>query len=973
VSLNHNRLKGVPDVSGCKKLTHLSLSHNAVRSDFERLGKLGSLESLDLSHNGLAFDLSALYHLLVLPLKHCHSLKSLDLSGNPSLSKQVDDLDLFLVSELSSLESVNGRAVGKDEHKAAEKLARTKWVDKALRKFAVADYLAPPILLRDADALSAHRRSAAQQLPVYALDAAAATGRTSPALARPGSSGALSKSGDGRRSRSGTSSSLSALTSSSPASGNTTTLTVSLLSSFFLDSLDSLAYPVCLDLSSDALMLESVELGKMLDDVLDELNLSNNRLASAGALSNFSKLRRLYASNNRLRSFTASGLQSLTVLDLSGNELRHVPPCADARALRVLRLAHNHISQGFDELTHLRALQVFDFAYNDLALTVPQMYGIVFAPLKMCALLEYVSFEGNPLAESIKELGQWCALELPSLRWYATRFVSESDRAAAAQTEKAGAWKDKLSGLTGKAAAAAASSLSASASTAALSASAARKKDEPAGVVLDVPRALNLLAQIEADDMTLRPVEALSNMVEPFLAAKDGERQFVHLGAPDDSIGSLLKTMHTTWSKAVPHRRELLQLLVALSGVANQSLYSLCLQIINVLLLSVDPQTEAQERAVLVTVIKQTYERLLSTQYTASVHACVTANLGQLVPYNDDFAADCCDESLMVAALSRTLPDREGRAARDALKLIIQLAWHVLKAPLDNGKMKDVLAQYHLAGVVGDVLQRKTLYVDADLRALGEVLNAIYTKYPSLADELTRSATPLVIGLESLVNLQAHFDQAAASVQHSDTGSTSHSAAGVQTLLTATAEQQESCCNWVALVNAALLSPAMAVALHKAGVGDALSHIINASTTANPPSFELFRRTTVALSKLLHDVSGAAHAISAKYPHLLVQCLRLLALKSDERESLALRWRRMGAATTESIELLSSGVYDDLCAIVVWLTQRAPKDDDGPLTVRRNLVLQEFVTERSETTVSRLVKATFGIEPKRGLFKSLFG
>jgi Leucine-rich repeat (LRR) protein len=961
VSLAHNRLDAVPDVTGCKKLTHLSLAHNNVRGEFERLARLSALESLDLSHNALAFDLASLYHLLVLPLKQCHSLKSLDLRSNPALAKNVDDLDAFLLSELPGLDTVNGRSVSKDDHKHADKLAKTKWADKLLRSFAIPDFIAPPLRLRSAESAKAHRRSATQQLPVYVLDAATADGRTSPGRASPGlrpaSSGNVAAAG--RRSRSGTGNTGVA------AAASSSTLSAALLGSFFLDSLDSLEYPIHLDLSSDALDLESAELGKLLGDVLEELNLSNNRLSSAASLSRFSKLRRLYLSNNRLRSFTGTGLFALHTLDLSHNELRHMPPCGEARSLRVLRLAHNHIAQGFDELTRMRALQVLDFSYNELALTVPQMFSIVFAPLKLCALLEFVSFEGNPLVEKIEEFSSWCVVELPQLRWYATRFISESDRVAAQGLDKAGTWKEK-----GNAIGASSSASSASSSSVLAAAAAAAKQKEDRGIALDIPRALNLLAQVEADDMTLRPLETLADMVEPFVTARDGDRRFVHQGAPDDSVGSLLKTMHTTWSKSVPYRRELLQVLVALSGVSNQSLYTLCLQIINVILLSVDP-AQVQERANVVTVIKQTYERLLSAQYSASVHACVTHNLGQLMPYNDDIAADCCDESLLVAALARTLAEREGRAARDALKLIIGLAWQALKAPLDGGKLKDILAQYHFATVVADVLQRKTVYNDTDIRQLGEVLGVVFQRFPALADELTRSATPMVIGLESAAHLQAHFDQAAASVAHE--AAASHSAQGVQTLLMATPEQQELTGNWVALIGAALLSPTMAVALNKAGVGDALANIVSSCTTVNPPNLDLFKRVTPALSKLLHDVTGAAHTVSTRHPHLVVQCMRLLALKSEERDQLALRWRRLGATSEDSIEMLSSGIWDSLCEVVVWLTQHTPKDDDGASTQRRNVVLEQFVTERPDASVTRLVRATFGIEPKSTFFGRMFG
>jgi hypothetical protein len=195
LSLANNTLETMPVFHGCKKLSFLNLSKNHISCKFVvvvigrratskersflfrtaaiecnaasllavaelgRLAELTSLEQFDFSHNHLDFDLQQLYFFLILPLKHCHGLKSLDLSHNPSEKKScderccydveslvltcartqliddvvcrnIDDFEYFVISELSSLEFINGRAVTKDEHKKAEKLSKQKWQTK---------------------------------------------------------------------------------------------------------------------------------------------------------------------------------------------------------------------------------------------------------------------------------------------------------------------------------------------------------------------------------------------------------------------------------------------------------------------------------------------------------------------------------------------------------------------------------------------------------------------------------------------------------------------------------------------------------------------------------------------------------------------------------------------------------------------------------------------------------------------------
>lgn len=60
----------------------LSFVYNT--DEFARLAELSALEHLDLSDNQLDFNLQQLYFFLILPLKQCHALKSLDLNNNPS-------------------------------------------------------------------------------------------------------------------------------------------------------------------------------------------------------------------------------------------------------------------------------------------------------------------------------------------------------------------------------------------------------------------------------------------------------------------------------------------------------------------------------------------------------------------------------------------------------------------------------------------------------------------------------------------------------------------------------------------------------------------------------------------------------------------------------------------------------------------------------------------------------------------------
>jgi hypothetical protein len=109
------------------------------------LSGLAALEHIDMSRNELTLTIGELLHYVVAPLRDAAaaSLKSLDLSDN-ALCTTIADLDYFLLAHLSALEFVNSRAISKEQRRHAEKLAKTRWLDAALRTFDAPLWPLPP-------------------------------------------------------------------------------------------------------------------------------------------------------------------------------------------------------------------------------------------------------------------------------------------------------------------------------------------------------------------------------------------------------------------------------------------------------------------------------------------------------------------------------------------------------------------------------------------------------------------------------------------------------------------------------------------------------------------------------------------------------------------------------------------------------------------------------------------------------------
>jgi hypothetical protein len=516
--------------------------------------KLPALESLDLSRTTGSHSTSRRSIISsLLPLKQCHSLKSLDLSEQ-SGAQQERRRSRHVPPQLSSPRSTRSTAApsAKTTTSMPTSSPRPSGPTRLLR------IVRCRRLHRAADSVCARRR--AQGAPPLRHAAAARLRarrrrRRRPHVARPHVA----------RPQAGSASSAAHRRPPQPRVGHRNTgsrrrgLVVDAdgvaAGSFFLDSLDSLEYPIHLDLSSDALDLESAELGKLLGDVLDELNLSNNRLSSAGvAQPLLEAAAALSVATTVCARSPPPACTRCTVLDLSHNELRHVPPCGDARALRVLRLAHNHIAQGFDELTHLRALQVLDFCVQRARAHCAADVRRSCSRRSSCARCSSTS-----RSRATRSPSRWpssasgACSSCRSLRWYATRFVSESDRVAAQQSRQERRVEGQANAVGGASSSAARRRRRRRRRRRLAAPAAARQaQGGPRHRARRAARAQSARAGRgrRHDAAAARGARRHGRAVCDAAATASG--RFVHQGAPDDSIGSLLKTMHTTWSKSAP-------------------------------------------------------------------------------------------------------------------------------------------------------------------------------------------------------------------------------------------------------------------------------------------------------------------------------------------------------------------------------------------------------------------------------------
>lgn len=123
LSLRHNNLEALPDMSDMRHLVNVDLSHNRVAAGFDSLEDCRALRVVDLSFNRIEMTLAHFYRDLLAPLKRLPRLEYLALEGNP-IELSVTEFRALVAHELPRLKYLDWAPVTKDERQRGAQLDR---------------------------------------------------------------------------------------------------------------------------------------------------------------------------------------------------------------------------------------------------------------------------------------------------------------------------------------------------------------------------------------------------------------------------------------------------------------------------------------------------------------------------------------------------------------------------------------------------------------------------------------------------------------------------------------------------------------------------------------------------------------------------------------------------------------------------------------------------------------------------------
>jgi hypothetical protein len=138
-------------------------------------------------------------------------------------------------------------------------------------------------------------------------------------------------------------------------------------------------------------------------------------------IGHLSKLKRLFLDNNLLINVNLSGLTNLEHLSLSSNRLNRLNDMSDLRKLVYLDLSGNKLdvlgSNFSAEIQKLKSLRVLDLSSNGFDVAINIFYQKILVYLKRLPKLEFLSFDGNPIEESIFQFRGFVVNEMPKLKY----------------------------------------------------------------------------------------------------------------------------------------------------------------------------------------------------------------------------------------------------------------------------------------------------------------------------------------------------------------------------------------------------------------------------------------------------------------------------------------------------------------------------------------------------------------------------
>eukprot|EP01125_Pyxidicula_operculata_P020110 TRINITY_DN7361_c0_g1_i1.p1 TRINITY_DN7361_c0_g1~~TRINITY_DN7361_c0_g1_i1.p1 ORF type:complete len:1606 (+),score=471.90 TRINITY_DN7361_c0_g1_i1:9-4826(+) len=199
-----------------------------------------------------------------------------------------------------------------------------------------------------------------------------------------------------------------------------------------------------LDLNDQQFQLDSDEFLKECAD-LKELDLTGNALTKFINTSNLGKLKYLDLSQNNLTEVNFAGLKSLIHLTISRNaRFQTLTDMSDlTKNLVYLDLSYCRITRGWSNLAKLKALKVLDLSSCKIELPASDFHNQLLTFVKEIPKLQYISFAGNPVENSIPEFNSYIIHELPELKYFNWDPVTKEEKQKAEKLAESGIWKQQ--------------------------------------------------------------------------------------------------------------------------------------------------------------------------------------------------------------------------------------------------------------------------------------------------------------------------------------------------------------------------------------------------------------------------------------------------------------------------------------------------------------------------------------------------
>lgn len=133
-----------------------------------------------------------------------------------------------------------------------------------------------------------------------------------------------------------------------------------------------------------------------------EIDIRNNRLREIIGWEVFTRLKRLFASNNELQRVELNNHPNLMLLDLSFNQLTHMPNLNALVNLRELNLRNNFIGEcNLSNISQCTRIESINLSWNNVEWDTNTLNDVVFQLLPKFKKLKNINFANNPFSSNM--------------------------------------------------------------------------------------------------------------------------------------------------------------------------------------------------------------------------------------------------------------------------------------------------------------------------------------------------------------------------------------------------------------------------------------------------------------------------------------------------------------------------------------------------------------------------------------------